>query len=365
MTMQHLVPGSVIGILGGGQLGRMLAMAAAQLGYRSHVFCPDAKFPADQVTGLVTRAEYGDQAALRSFAGSVDVVTYEFENIPVETVEFLSTNVPVYPSAKVLEISQDRLHEKDFVNQLGIATADYAGVSSLEEARVALEKLGCPAVLKTRRLGYDGKGQVMIRTPEELEAAWQKLNSDQLILEGFVSFDKEISVIAARGRDGEIRCFTPAENRHKNHILDTSIAPARIDEALHKEAVAIGSRMIEALNYVGVMAVELFVSTDAPRLRVNEIAPRVHNSGHWTLEACATSQFEQHIRAICGLPLGGVELYGQAVMTNLIGEDIRDYEQLMQDPAANVHHYGKIEARPGRKMGHVTRLYDFSEKLDV
>ncbi|WP_417319861.1 5-(carboxyamino)imidazole ribonucleotide synthase [Emcibacter sp.] len=363
--MTGLTPGATIGILGGGQLGRMLAMAAAQLGYRTHVYCPDTEFPASQVTDRVTRAAYEDRETLQAFAESVDVITYEFENIPVETVGWLAEDVDVFPDARVLEVSQDRLQEKAFINALGIATAPYEGVGSADEAVDALKTIGYPAVLKTRRFGYDGKGQAIVRSEGDVKAAWKSLGSDKNIVEGFVNFDMEISVIVARGRTGEVKSFLPAENIHTNHILDVSICPARIDQGLLDEAVALAEKIVAELNYVGVLAVELFVSPDEPRLRVNEIAPRVHNSGHWSIEACPTSQFEQHIRAICGLPLGDTRLYGQAVMKNLIGDDILELEHLLADSEANVHHYGKLKARPGRKMGHVTRLYPFDHKVDV
>jgi len=363
--MNKLPPGSVIGMLGGGQLGRMMAMAAAQMGYHTHVYCPDDNNPAEQVTDRLSRASYTDQKALKDFAQSVDVVTYEFENIPVETVEFLNKIVPVFPSAQVLKVSQDRLQEKNFLHGLDIKTAPFAAVSNVEDVHEALKEIGFPAVLKTRRFGYDGKGQAIVRTPDDVADGWAALNSDQVILEGFVDFHMEISVLVARGQDGEIVAYDPAENIHKNHILDLSIAPARIDPALREDAMALAIRIATALDYVGVLAVELFVSTDAPRLRVNEIAPRVHNSGHWSIEACPTSQFEQHMRAVCGLPLGDTRLYGQAVMKNLIGDDILKMDDLLREKGANVHHYGKAESRPGRKMGHVTTIYPFDQKLDV
>lgn len=355
--MKTLAPGSVIGILGGGQLGRMLAMAAAQLGYHTHVFCPEERCPAEHVTDRISRNSYGDEAALVRFAKSVDVVTYEFENIPVETVEVICQHVTVFPSATVLKVSQDRLQEKNFLNRIGIDTAPYAAVSTAEDAEAALADIGFPAVLKTRRFGYDGKGQAIVKSVSDLSAAWEGLNSTEVIIEGFIPFDMEISVLAARGQDGEIRCFDPAENIHKNHILDLSIAPARIDPNLRRQAIEMASRIIAELDYVGVLAVEFFVSDSDPVFRVNEIAPRVHNSGHWSIEACPTSQFEQHIRAICGLPLGDTTLYGRAEMKNLIGDDILDMELYLKDPGANFHHYGKMQARSGRKMGHVTRIF--------
>jgi len=354
--MIKLGPGAVIGILGGGQLGRMLAMAAAQLGYHTHIYCPDERNPAEQVTDRLSRHSYTDETALVNFAQKVDVVTYEFENIPVASVEILRKHVPVFPSAEVLRVSQDRLQEKEFLNGIGIDTAPYKAVATETEAKAALNVIGFPAVLKTRRFGYDGKGQAIVRLAEELPDAWAQLKSNEVIIEGFIPFDMEISVLAARGQDGEIRCFDPAENIHKNHILDLSIVPARIAPALRNTAVDIAKRIVAELDYVGILAVEFFVSSSAPVFRVNEIAPRVHNSGHWSIEACPTSQFEQHIRAICGLPLGDTSLYGRAEMKNLIGEDINDMDIYLKDPDANFHHYGKMEARPGRKMGHVTRL---------
>ncbi|MCF8473096.1 MAG: 5-(carboxyamino)imidazole ribonucleotide synthase [Emcibacter sp.] len=355
--MIKVTPGATVGILGGGQLGRMLAMAAVQLGYHTHIYCPDEKNPAEQVTDKISRFDYEDEKALIGFAKAVDVVTYEFENIPVETVNILSRYVTVFPSAEVLQISQDRLHEKKFLNNINVNTAPYAPVSTMNEAIEALKQIGYPAVLKTRRFGYDGKGQAIVRTERDVQRAWQSLNSCEVIVEGFIDFDMEISVLAARGQDGEIKCFDPAENIHKNHILDLSIVPARIDPVLRKQAVEIAHHIVSELNYVGVLAVEFFVSSSDPIFRVNEIAPRVHNSGHWSIEACPTSQFEQHIRAICGLPLGETSLYGRAEMKNLIGDEILDMDIYLKDPDANFHHYGKREARPGRKMGHVTRIF--------
>lgn len=344
-------------MLGGGQLGRMMAMAAATLGYKTHVYCPEHNNPAEQVSDKATHADYEDQDALKEFASSVDVVSYEFENIPVSSVDALSGDVNVFPSSKVLEVSQDRLVEKTFINDLGIETAPFASVSTVEEAEAALEEISYPAVLKTRRFGYDGKGQAIVRSPGDLKDAWISLGSDNIIIEGFIDFDMEISVLAVRGQDGEVKCFTPVENEHKNHILDLSIAPARIDDALKQRAIKKATRIVNELDYVGVLTVEFFVSKNEPRLRVNEIAPRVHNSGHWTIEACSSSQFEQHIRAICGLPLGDTDFVGEARMTNLIGDDILQYGSLLAEKGASVHHYGKSETRPGRKMGHVTRLY--------
>jgi 5-(carboxyamino)imidazole ribonucleotide synthase len=363
--MKTLAPGSVIGMLGGGQLGRMIAMAAAQLGFHTHIYCPYDKNPGEQVTDKLTRESYTDFDALQKFIDSVDVVTYEFENIPLETVEYLTERATLFPSAKALQVSQDRLTEKDFLNNIGLTTAPYAAVSTAAQAAAALEKITYPAVLNNRRFGYDGKGQVIVRERSEVIEAFNSLGSDQVIIEGFINFDLEISVIAARGQDGEIKTFIPFENQHKNHILDISITPPRIEGGLIKEACAIAQKIVSEIDYVGILTAELFVSSEEPKLIVNEIAPRVHNSGHLTIEACPTSQFEQHVRAICGLPLGSTQLYGQAVMTNLIGDDIFNMNKLLSDPKANVHHYGKSEARAGRKMGHVTRLYAFDEGLPL
>ena len=363
--MKTLAPGSVIGMLGGGQLGRMIAMAAAQMGFHTHIYCPYDKNPGEQVTDKLTRESYTDFEALQKFIDDVDVVTYEFENIPLETVNFLTERAVLFPSAKALQVSQDRLTEKDFLNNIGLKTAPYAAVSTGQEAVKELENIGYPAILKTRRFGYDGKGQAIVHSASDVPDAFDSLGSDQVIIEGFINFDLEISVVVARGQDGEIKTFTPFENQHKNHILDISITPSRLAESLSKEACRMAEKIVAEIGYVGVLTTELFVSSDEPQLIVNEIAPRVHNSGHLTIEACPTSQFEQHVRAICGLPLGSTELYAQAVMINLIGDDILKINELLSDPKANVHHYGKAEARAGRKMGHVTRLYAFGEKLPL
>lgn len=343
-------------MLGGGQLGRMMAMAAVQLGYKTHIYCPETDNPAEQVAHKATHASYEDLEALTKFAGTVDVVTYEFENIPVATVEALSEKVAIFPNSKVLHISQDRLSEKTFLNELDIKTAPFSAVSNVDEAARALEAISYPAVLKTRRFGYDGKGQAIVKSVDDLQQAWQTLSSDQIIVEGFIDFDREISVIAVRAQNGEVRCFAPVENRHKNHILDISIAPARISDELKEMAIAQATKIINNIEYVGVLTVEFFVSKNDPKLRVNEIAPRVHNSGHWTIEACPSSQFEQHIRAICGLPLGDTSFIGEARMTNLIGEDILKLPELLKDGTLHVHHYGKSDVRAGRKLGHVTKI---------
>ncbi len=348
-------PGATIGILGGGQLGRMLALAAAPLGYRCHIFSPDTDSPAAQVSAAATVAAYDDWRALDTFAEAIDVATYEFENVPAETADRLAAHVPVRPGQKALATAQDRLTEKDFARGIGAGTADYMGVASAAELAVAIDRIGTPSVLKTRRLGYDGKGQIRIEAIADPAAAWRAIGEAPSILEAFVDFRMEVSVVAARGVDGSIRCYDVIENRHANHILDTSTMPARIPEELAREAQDLAATMLHDLDYVGVMAVELFVTT-GDRLLVNEIAPRVHNSGHLTIEATPTSQFAQHIRAICGQPLGSVERLAAAEMRNLIGDQVNDWPEILAEPGAHLHLYGKSDIRAGRKMGHVTRL---------
>jgi 5-(carboxyamino)imidazole ribonucleotide synthase len=351
-----IAPGSVIGILGGGQLGRMIAGGAARLGYRSHVFTPEPDSPAGQVTPLTTVAEFSDQAALARFAAAVDVVTFEFENVPADTAEFLAAQgKPVHPSPAVLRITQDRLREKDFLRSVDVGTTSYREVASLSGLKRAVRDLGTSSVLKTVRLGYDGKGQVMLGPDTDLGAAWTHVGGEVAILEGFVDFACEISVIVARNGQGAGATYPPVENQHANHILDTTIAPARIAPAIAMRAEAIARHVAEKLDLVGLLAVEMFVTTSGECL-VNELAPRPHNSGHWTLDACVTSQFEQHVRAVCGLPLGSTEYHSEAVMKNLIGGDVEKWREIIAEPSAKLHLYGKGEARPGRKMGHVTRL---------
>jgi 5-(carboxyamino)imidazole ribonucleotide synthase len=353
-----LKPGDAIGILGGGQLGRMLAMAASRLGLRCQVFSPDPDSPAFDVVQNATCAEYADVEALELFANDVDVITYEFENVPAATAMILAARRPVIPEQKILETTQDRLAEKDFVKRLGIGTADYADVSSAATLRAAIGKIGLPAVIKTRRFGYDGKGQAIIREGDDPDQVWADLATKSAILEAFIPFEREISVIAARSAAGQVECFDVTENEHRDHILKFSRAPADISEALAAQARGIAEKIAIALDYVGVLAVEMFVvqGKDGPRVLVNEIAPRVHNSGHWTLDGASISQFEQHIRAIAGWPLGKPVRHGPVTMTNLIGDDILGYEQWLTVPGATVHLYGKGPARPGRKMGHVTQV---------
>ena len=353
-----LQPGDTIGILGGGQLGRMLALAAARLGLNCQVYAPDPDSPAFDVVQHATCAEYADVEALELFAADVDIVTYEFENVPAATAMVLAARRPVLPNTKVLEITQDRLAEKDFVTGLGLATTRYADVSSAASLRLAAGVIGLPAVLKTRRFGYDGKGQAIIRPGDDLDAIWAEIATHSAILEAFVPFEREISVIAARGASGEVVSFDVTENEHRNHILKTSHVPARIPDALAAEARRMAETIARGLDFIGVLAVEMFVvpGEDGPRLLVNEIAPRVHNSGHWTLDGCSVSQFEQHIRAIAGWPLAQPVRHGDVTMTNLIGDEVNDYTRWLTVPGATVHLYGKTTVRAGRKMGHVTEV---------
>jgi 5-(carboxyamino)imidazole ribonucleotide synthase len=353
-----LQPGDTIGILGGGQLGRMLAMAAARLGLRCQIFSPDPDSPAFDVVLNATCAEYADVEALELFANDVNVITYEFENVPAAAAMILAARRPVLPNRKILETTQDRLAEKDFVKRLGIGTADYADVSSAAALRAAIATIGLPAVIKTRRFGYDGKGQAIIRDGDDPARIWEELGTKSAILEAFVPFEREISVIAARSAAGDVECFDVTENEHRDHILKFSYAPAAIPEALAAHARGIAEKIASELDYVGVLAVEMFVVAGeaGPKVLVNEIAPRVHNSGHWTLDGATISQFEQHIRAIAGWPLGKPVRHGQVTMTNLIGDDVNDYERWLTIPGATVHLYGKGAPRPGRKMGHVTQV---------
>jgi 5-(carboxyamino)imidazole ribonucleotide synthase len=352
-----LPPGSTIGIIGGGQLGRMSAIAAARLGYRAHIFVPEADSPASQVSAAVTVGAYDDPEALTRFANAVDVVTFEFENVSATGLDLLADLRPVRPSPAVLRASQDRVAEKRFVNAADARTAPWEPVESPDDLARALEKLGLPSVLKTTRLGYDGRGQAVLREPADAQPAWERLAPRPLVLEAFVDFACEISVIVARGLDGTAVAFDAVENRHKHHILDLTLAPARIDPELAAQARAIATQIASSLDVIGLLAVEMFVDRDGALL-VNEIAPRPHNSGHWTIDACPASQFELHIRAIAGLPLPAATRHSDAVMKNLVGPaDMALWPQILAAPGLIAHHYGKAEARPGRKMGHVTHLF--------
>jgi 5-(carboxyamino)imidazole ribonucleotide synthase len=350
-----LPPGSTIGILGGGQLARMLALAAGQLGLKCHIYAPEKDSPAFQVSATHSVAQYTDESALLAFAQEVDVVTYEFENVPVAAVEFLEKLRPVRPGSKALSVAQDRLKEKWLARDMGAMTADFTPVDSLEELRQrAGPIIEYPSILKTTRFGYDGKGQAKLHSDADIDAAWAAMNNKPAILEGFVHFDREISVICARGLDGSFAAYEPTENVHRNHILHTSTVPAELEVELAIEAVYLAQRMADTLDYVGVMGVEFFVGRHS--LYVNEIAPRVHNSGHWTQDACGVSQFEQHIRAVAGWPLGATARHSDVVMTNLLGDEINQWQTLAGEPGVAVHVYGKAEARPGRKMGHFNRI---------
>ncbi|MFO1142887.1 MAG: 5-(carboxyamino)imidazole ribonucleotide synthase [Amaricoccus sp.] len=350
MTPEPLPPGSRIGILGGGQLGRMLAMAAARLGMHTHVFEPGEDPPAAQVANAVTRAGYDDLAALGAFGAVVDVVTYEFENVALPAIDALAPLVPVRPGRRALEVAQDRLAEKEFLRGLGLTTAPFSAVDGPEALADAMARLGTPAILKTRRFGYDGKGQVRLDAGASAGEAWVAVGAAPSVLEGFVDFAREISVIAARGMDGTVAAFDPGENEHRDGILRRTRVPAAVPAPIAQDAVLVAGRILNALDYVGVIGVELFVT--GAGLVVNEIAPRVHNSGHWTEAACLIDQFEQHVRAICGWPLGDGSRHSDAEMLNLIG-DIAEAPSIR---GARLQLYGKAEARPGRKMGHLTRI---------
>lgn len=352
----RLSPGDTIGILGGGQLARMLALAAARLGLSCHIFAPEADSPAFPVSARATLGDYRDEAALAAFSASVSAITYEFENVPVETVRFLETLKPVRPGSKALEVTQDRLAEKHLARALGAKTADFAEVNSLDELKAAIDRIGLPAVLKTNRFGYDGKGQAKILTPADIEPAFSALRGQQGILESFVRFDREVSVVATRGAEGVFAAFDVTENEHRNHILHRSVVPATISEAAAREAIATARKIAEALDYVGTFAVEFFLIDEAGHVIVNEIAPRVHNSGHWTMDGAFTCQFEQHIRAVAGWPLGDAARLSSVEMINLIGSDAARWHEILADGRAHLHLYGKTEMRDGRKMGHVNRL---------
>lgn len=356
-----IAPGATIGVLGSGQLGRMLAMAAARLGLKTHVYAPDPG-PAFDVAARHTLASYEDEAALAAFAESVAVVTYEFENVPAQTAAVLEAHRPVLPRPEALAATQDRLVEKQFLNGIGVATAPFIAVDDAGALARAVAQLGRPSILKTRRFGYDGKGQAMIREGADLAAVYRSIGAQPAILEGVVPFAREVSVVAARGRDGSFAAYDVCENEHENHILSLTRAPARIARDTAAAAVAMTQKIMDALGYVGVITVEMFVveetepGVDRETLVVNEIAPRVHNSGHWTIDGAVTSQFEQHVRAICGWPLGSTRRHGEIEMRNLIGEDANRWRDILGESGASLHLYGKHEARPGRKMGHVTRI---------
>lgn len=356
-----LEPGSVIGILGGGQLGRMISMAAARLGYRCHIYSDVADPPASQVSDNVTVAPYDDFKSLRAFANAVDVVTLEFENIPEEPVAYLDKYTLVRPSPRVLSVAQDRLIEKNFIRSIGIKTTPFVGIKTYSDLNNGLSKIGLPAVLKTTRFGYDGKGQIRLQSDTQINGLLEKLGTQNSILESWVPFLLEISVIVARGLDGKIMSYGPVENRHANHILNMTIVPAEISQEVASEAENIACRVAEELDVVGLLAVEMFV-TEAGEVLVNEIAPRPHNSGHWTIDACIVCQFQQLVRAICGLPLGSVDRLFNAEMKNLIGHEIESWPDYIVNADTRLHLYGKSDIRAGRKMGHVTKLLPLNSK---
>ena len=363
-----LPPNSTIGIIGGGQLGRMTAMAAARLGYRCHILTPETDSPASQVSAVTTLGAYEDAAALRRFAEAVDVITFEFENVSAEGLELLASLRPVRPSPAVLRISQDRVAEKSFLRDAGVPTAPWRAIDGLDGLRAATAALGLPAVLKTTRGGYDGKGQAVLRDADDIAPAWTELagglDPQPLILEGFVDYACEVSVVVARGADGGGSIFDAVENRHRDGILDLTLAPARVAPATAAEAARVAWRVAESLDLVGLLAVEMFVDRRG-RVLVNEIAPRPHNSGHWTIEACPASQFDLHVRAVAGLPLPPGMRHADAVMKNLVGPDeVALWPEIVATPGMIPHLYGKAEARPGRKMGHVTRLFPRGELPD-
>jgi len=352
-------PGGTIGILGGGQLGRMLALAAARLGLNAHIFSDEKDAPAFQVSAAQTFASYRNAEALKAFAATCEAVTFEFENVPADTVALLSQLKPANPNAISLATAQERFEEKSFLSGLGLPTPTFVAVNSATEAEAAFEKIGSGrAVLKTRRLGYDGKGQMIVATQADAAAAVERFDGAPLLLEAFVDFAFEASVIAARGANGEFRAYDPPENEHGDHILRRSTVPSRLTVAQTEHARSIARKIADALDYVGVLCIELFVSRDG-ELFVNEIAPRVHNSGHWTIDACGVSQFEQHIRAVAGWPFGDPSRHSDAVMENIIGEEARDWQALVAR-GGSLHLYGKSEIRPGRKMGHITWLKEKS-----
>lgn len=349
-----LPQGATIGILGGGQLGRMLSVAASRLGFKVHIFEPGANPPAGQVADQVTTAPYEDVAALTDFANAVDVITYEFENIPTSALDTLEALRPIHPNRRALATSQDRLTEKEFLQSLGLNTAPFATVDTLDDLTSAIASVGTPAILKTRRFGYDGKGQARIMAPADAAQAHADMAGAPSLLEGFVNFSHEVSVVAARGQQGDIACFDPGENVHVNGILHTTTVPAKLSKSQSTDAVLLAARILNELDYVGVMGVELFVTPQG--LIVNEFAPRVHNSGHWTQNGCAIDQFEQHIRAVAGWPLGDGKRHSDITMENLIGDDMDRVAALASESSTALHLYGKADVKPGRKMGHVNRI---------
>jgi len=354
---ERYLPGATIGVMGGGQLGRMFAIAARRMGYRVEVFTPEEDSPAGQFADLTRIADYTNEAAVRRFAGDVDVITFEFENIPIETVEWCAHEREVRPAGAILHIAQNRLREKNFLASAGVPLAPFRAVRSAHELASAMEQIGRPAILKTAAFGYDGKGQQTINAREDFDEIWSASSADELVLEGAIDFEKELSIIVARGPDGAMATFPTCENIHRNHILDLTVVPARVHESVEREAAQLACGIAEKLELVGLLAVEMFLKGSG-ELLVNELAPRPHNSGHWTIEACATSQFEQQVRAVCGLPLGATEILRPAAMANLLGDVWQggepDWGKALALEGVHLHLYGKSEPRPRRKMGHLT-----------
>ena len=346
--------GATIGILGGGQLGRMLSVAASRLGFKTCVYEPGGDCPASHVSNYHFQKPYDDEAALKAFAQSVDVITYEFENVPTSALDLLESAAPIRPNRLALATSQNRMTEKKFLEGLGLKVAPFAAVTSADELRQAVAKIGTPSILKTQTLGYDGKGQARIKDGDDLDAVWAAMQGAPCVLEGFIDFSHEVSVIGARALDGQVACFDPGENVHRDGILHTTTVPANLTGVQRTDAVLMAGRILNALDYVGVLGVELFVTPQG--LIVNEIAPRVHNSGHWTQNGCVIDQFEQHIRAVAGWPLGDGSRHADAVMENLIGDDMDRVAALSADPNVALHLYGKADAKPGRKMGHINTI---------
>lgn len=364
---QTILPGATLGVLGSGQLGRMFAIAARRMGYRVHTLSPESDSPTGQVADQEITASYEDLDAVSEFAKRVSVVTFEFENVPSATAEVAARFAPVRPAGQVLHVSQHRLREKTYLGQHGFPVTPFRAVRSAEELQVAIRELGCPAVLKTAGWGYDGKGQAKIHSADEAVSAWERLGTNEAILEGFVDFRLEVSVIGVRGLDGEFANFGLLENSHSNHILDVTVAPARVSDRVAAEAEAIARGVLESLDVVGVLCVEMFLTHD-DRLLINELAPRPHNSGHLTFDANVTSQFEQQVRAICGLPLGSTELLRPAAMANLLGDvwangDPR-WAEALRLPEVKLHLYGKSSARAGRKMGHLTAMANSADEAE-
>jgi 5-(carboxyamino)imidazole ribonucleotide synthase len=366
--MKTILPGATIGVLGSGQLGRMFAIAARRMGYRVHTFSPDEDTPTGQIADLEVQASYEDTERVREWARGVDVVTFEFENVPASAVEACASQVPVHPRGEVLYITQNRLREKNWLSQNGFPVAPFRHIKTSNEVASAIEEIGIPCVLKTAGFGYDGKGQSKIQTPEDVAVAASALGEQEGVLESWISFEREVSVVAARGQDGSFAHFGVVENRHVNHILDLTIAPADVSAEVADEAVEIARAVLEKLGVVGVLCVEFFLTVEG-KLLINELAPRPHNSGHFSFDANLTSQFEQQLRAVCGLPLGSTEQLRPAAMANLLGDVWQNGEpkwtQAAAIPNVKIHLYGKLEARAGRKMGHLTALgQSISEAVD-